>query len=336
MSQVNRRSSGGSGGSSPLTTKGDLYTYSTVDARLPIGSNGTTLIADSTQTTGNKWGVLQEIGGGTAQSSYTTGDLLYASASDTLSKLPIGAIPGDRLIVNDIGVPQWDTNIVYLYDDFLATMPLSSGSYRSSWYAGETGSADLRSIDAIDSDHPGCYQLQVSANGDDALLAKNNPAFATAEACIKLGGGYLRVDFLIKIDTLATATEDFVLELGIGNATQFAPGNDKIYLSYDRSTSTDWQCITRSGGTPTTGTGGSSVAADTNWTQCTVIVNAAATSVSGYIDGVLVGTSTTNIPTAAITPYVIVRKTATAATVLNNVYWDVFRLYQKLTNSRLI
>jgi len=43
------------GGSSPLTTKGDLYTYSTTDARLPVGTNGYTLVADSTQSTGLKW-----------------------------------------------------------------------------------------------------------------------------------------------------------------------------------------------------------------------------------------------------------------------------------------
>lgn len=40
---------------SPLTTKGDLHTYSTTDARLPIGANGTFLVADSTTTTGLRW-----------------------------------------------------------------------------------------------------------------------------------------------------------------------------------------------------------------------------------------------------------------------------------------
>jgi hypothetical protein len=44
-----------SGGSSPLTTKGDLYTYSTTDARLAVGANGTTLVADSSTATGLKW-----------------------------------------------------------------------------------------------------------------------------------------------------------------------------------------------------------------------------------------------------------------------------------------
>jgi hypothetical protein len=44
-----------SGGASPLTTKGDVYTYSTEDARLPVGTNGQVLSADSAEATGLKW-----------------------------------------------------------------------------------------------------------------------------------------------------------------------------------------------------------------------------------------------------------------------------------------
>jgi predicted secreted protein len=40
---------------SPLTAKGDLFTFSTGSAKLAVGSNGDTLVADSAATTGLRW-----------------------------------------------------------------------------------------------------------------------------------------------------------------------------------------------------------------------------------------------------------------------------------------
>ena len=55
--------------SSPLTTKGDLLGYSTLDARLPVGTNDQVLTADSTETLGVKW--ADAGGGGTSDTPQT-------------------------------------------------------------------------------------------------------------------------------------------------------------------------------------------------------------------------------------------------------------------------
>ena len=39
----------------PVTTKGDLFTFSTIPTRLGVGANNTVLTADSAQATGLKW-----------------------------------------------------------------------------------------------------------------------------------------------------------------------------------------------------------------------------------------------------------------------------------------
>jgi hypothetical protein len=70
------------GGSSPLTTKGDLYTYSTTDTRLAVGANGTYLVADSTAATGLKWAAA-----GTAASGTSTVNTSQTSTSTSYTDL---------------------------------------------------------------------------------------------------------------------------------------------------------------------------------------------------------------------------------------------------------
>lgn len=84
-----------SSGSSPLTTKGDIFTYDTASQRLGVGANGTVLSADSTQATGLKW--IASGGTGTVTTvSVTTangvsGSVATATTTPAIS-LTLGAI----------------------------------------------------------------------------------------------------------------------------------------------------------------------------------------------------------------------------------------------------
>lgn len=93
------------GGGSPLTTKGDLYTYSTADTRLGVGTNGQVLMADSAQSTGLKWAAS---GGMTELATSTpagASSLSFSSISSSYKHLLItysdvyGTVDGETLIL---------------------------------------------------------------------------------------------------------------------------------------------------------------------------------------------------------------------------------------------
>ena len=92
-----------------LTLVGGIPAWAASTGGVTSFSAGTTGFTPASTTTGaiTLAGTLNATNGGTAQSTYTTGDVLYASATNTLSKLGIGST-GQALTVSG-GVPVWST-----------------------------------------------------------------------------------------------------------------------------------------------------------------------------------------------------------------------------------
>jgi hypothetical protein len=137
----------------PMTTVGDIIYEGTgpAAARLPIGSTsqvltvvggvpawatpssggvttisfGSTGLTPSTATSGavTVAGTLGPTSGGTGQSTYATGDILYASASNTLAKLTAGT--NGQVLTLASGVPSWaastSSGVSFVVTDFVAT-----------------------------------------------------------------------------------------------------------------------------------------------------------------------------------------------------------------------
>lgn len=71
----------------PLTTKGDIFGYSTTGARIPVGTNGQVLTADSTQGLGVKWSTVTGTGDVVGPSSATnTGISVFDGTTGKLLK----------------------------------------------------------------------------------------------------------------------------------------------------------------------------------------------------------------------------------------------------------
>jgi hypothetical protein len=87
---------------SSLTTKGDLNTYSTVNTRLPIGTNNQILMAESTEATGLKWKTF----------SSTDFNLSQGVNSTSINLKTVGA-------KTQIGPLEVETNLSPLDNEFL-------------------------------------------------------------------------------------------------------------------------------------------------------------------------------------------------------------------------
>ncbi len=105
----------------PLTTKGDLLTFSTGVDRLPVGTvNGQILQVDSSAPTGLIWSTISY------PSTSTINQLLYSSADNVITG--IAAASNGILITNNTGVPSISSTLpINVQSDITSLGTITSG-----------------------------------------------------------------------------------------------------------------------------------------------------------------------------------------------------------------
>lgn len=136
-------------------------------------------------------------------------------------------------------------------------------------------------------------------------------------------------EFRVRIPTLSTGGQSFVVRFGMGDTT--APANGFCF-SYTHSTGGgNWQCLTVNGSTTTTIDAGINVSANT-WYKLKARINTPKNEVKFFIDDILIATSTTNIPTSStnVRPIAYLQRTnllqiGSSDADVDYVYWKVTR-----------
>lgn len=152
---------------------------------------------------------------------------------------------------------------------------------------------------------------------------------------VKLGGGQARFASRAAIHALSTGTETYTTRIGFIDS-ETGESTDGCFFRYtDGVNSGKWQAVCRSNGTETTADTGVTPVADT-FQRFEVVVNAAGTSVAFNIDGSLVATITTNIPTGAgrETGYGIMGLKSAGTTATSGAYIDYVEVECLFTTAR--
>jgi len=139
---------------SPLTTKGDLYGFSTVDARIPIGTNNQVLTADSAQALGLKWATP------TAASPTFVGCSIYNSATFTLANNTMTRITMNSEFFDTNGFHDNTTN------NARVTIPVGYGGYYLVSTAGkwETSATGYRAVELYKNNTSLIAMIQIPGN----------------------------------------------------------------------------------------------------------------------------------------------------------------------------
>ena len=186
---------GGGGLSSPLTTKGDVWGYSTTNARIPVGANGTVLTADSAETLGVKWAA--------PAGATFIGVQVYNSAAQSTSN--------STDFYPDFDSESWDTNAFH---------STSSNTSRLTVPSGQGGKYMVYAVGGYTGNTTGYRRFTISINRTSELF--NNFITPDTGSCVITFSGVVELVATDYVEVLTSQTSGGALNyLGGANYSSF-------------------------------------------------------------------------------------------------------------------
>lgn len=141
---------------------------------------------------------------------------------------------------------------------------------------------------------------------------------------IAFGNGVWNFETSILLPAISVLIDRYRTTHGFGNTTGNTDEVNGVFFTYDEggtingtSASPNWQCVSVANSVRTLTTTSVAVS-NTSWTKLRIVINANATSASFYVNGTLVATHTTNIPTFAANTFAFVKQGIAKATGTSN------------------
>ncbi len=177
----------------------------------------------------------------------------------------------------------------FLFSDFIS----DSAAGEIGWNTTNSGAGSVPTVGGYADVFNRAYGAATLPTG---TTVTGRSCLSSGVAALGTAYGSLTQEWRFLIPTLSTGVEEYAAVVGFGDTV--GAGHQQtngIYFRYDRTVSTNWIAETAAGAVRTSTATSTAVVAAT-WMYLRIQVNAAGTSVTYYINNVLVATVTTNIP----------------------------------------
>lgn len=275
--------------------------------------------------------------GGTGTTTYAVGDVLYASATDALSKRAISTSLGAPLSTDGTSpIYRNPQKYVYLVDDFVGVEVTQALGWRGA--TANSGSISYNgsgSIFSSTSARVGTVAFSTSSNTAGRCNYATYVNGANSSGAYTLGGGAITITWDVMLTALSDANTTYQFWCGLGTGSDYSEPTSGCYFSYIHSdNSGQWVGKTANASSRTPVNSSIAVAANT-WYRLRVDINAGATSVEFFVNDVSIGSTSNDITSNTLGAFVETVKTGGAVgSAIIQTHIDMFTFYKELTTQR--